>query len=210
MATSLTEFITTEDQLREVVPPPRAPHAWAKTIDHIDSYISDFIGRSPFALLATCDKAGHMDISPKGDPPGFVRVLDEKTLAIPDRPGNGRADSFRNIVENPRIGVYFLVPGRQETLRVSGGARLARDAWLLEEMAVKGKPAQLAVIVDVEEAFFHCAKCVVRSHLWDAEQWLDSADLPSVARALISEARIEASEETVTAALQKDIETRLY
>ena len=120
-------------------------------------------------MIASSSKDGKMDISPKGDPPGFVRVVDENTLAIPDRPGNGRADTFRNILENPRISVYFLVPGRGETLRVNGSAQLVRDPELLEGFAVKGKPAQLAIAVNVEEAFFHCAKCVVRSNLWDAQ-----------------------------------------
>ncbi|MGH2611295.1 MAG: MSMEG_1061 family FMN-dependent PPOX-type flavoprotein, partial [Tepidiformaceae bacterium] len=158
MSARLTDIITSEEQLREVVPPPRGSGAWDKSISTIDEHTAAFIAKCPFVLVATSDASGRMDVSPKGDPPGFIRILDERTIAIPDRPGNGRADSFRNILANPRIGLYFLVPGRSETLRINGGARLARDQWLLDEMAVKGRPAQLALVVDVEEVFFHCAK----------------------------------------------------
>ncbi|MBK9344251.1 MAG: pyridoxamine 5'-phosphate oxidase family protein [Dehalococcoidia bacterium] len=151
-----------------------------------------------------------MDISPKGDPAGFIRVLDEHTLAIPDRPGNGRADTFRNLLENPRVSVYFLVPGRSETLRVNGFARLVKDRWLLEEMAVKGHPAQLAIAVTVEEAFFHCAKCVVRSNLWDAGAWGDASELASLGAVMRDQLKLQVPAEAIEAGLQKDIETRLY
>lgn len=206
----LSQFITTEDELREVIPAPRNQATWDKTIRCIDEHSAAFIAKSPFLLLATADRPGRMDISPKGDPAGFVRVLDEKTLAIPDRPGNGRADSFRNILETGRIATFFLVPGRSETLRVNGGARLARDQWLLDDLSMKGKPAQLAVIVDVEEVFFHCAKCVVRSGLWDAEHWTDASGLASLAAIVRDQVRIEAPVEAIEANLQKDIDTRLY
>ncbi|MEX1104324.1 MAG: MSMEG_1061 family FMN-dependent PPOX-type flavoprotein, partial [Dehalococcoidia bacterium] len=144
------------------------------------------------------------------DPPGFVHILDEHTIAIPDRPGNGRADTFRNILENPRIGLYFLVPGRQETLRINGGARLVRDQWLLDRMAVKGRPAQLALVVDVEEVFFHCAKCIVRSNLWDADEWLDASDLASMGQVMRAQIKLDVPAEAIEQSLQKDIETRLY
>lgn len=206
----LTDILTTEDQLREVVPPPRGSGAWDKDITAIDEHTAAFIAKCPFVLVATSDAAGKMDVSPKGDPPGFIRVLDEKTIAIPDRPGNGRADSFRNILENPRIGLYFLVPGRSETLRINGGARLARDPWLLDEMAVKGKPAQLAIVVDVEEVFFHCAKCIVRSNLWNADEWLDASDLASLGQIMRDQLRLEVAAEVVDESLAADVEKRLY
>ncbi len=155
---SFTNVISSEELLREIIPTPKGFGVWEKSLTFIDPHAAAFIAKSPFAMIASSSKDGKMDISPKGDPPGFVRVVDENTLAIPDRPGNGRADTFRNILENPRISVYFLVPGRSETLRVNGAAQLVRDADLLEGFAVKGKPAQLAIAVNVEEAFFHCAK----------------------------------------------------
>ena len=210
MPRTFEDVITDEAQLREVIPEPRSPGAWDKTITAIDEHTAAFIGKSPFVLIASSSLDGHMDVSPKGDPPGFVRVLDPTTLAIPDRPGNGRADSFRNLLENPRVGLYFLVPGRQETLRVNGGARLVRDPWLLNEMAVKEKPAQLALIVDVEEVFFHCAKCVVRSGLWDAEHWTDASDLASMGQVMRDHIKLDVPAEAIDRGLQKDIETRLY
>ena len=204
------DVITSEDQLREVVPAPRSSGAWDKTISAVDEHTAAFISKCPFVLVATSDASGRMDVSPKGYPPGFVQVLDEKTIAIPDRPGNGRADTFRNILENPRIGLYFLVPGRQETLRINGGARLVRDQSLLDQMAVKGRPAQLALVVDVEEVFFHCAKCIVRSNLWAADQWLDASDLASMGQVMRDQIRLDVPAEAIDRNLQKDIETRLY
>jgi len=134
-----------------------------KVIDHIDDHCRAWIERSPFAVISTVDRDGHMDVSPKGDPPGFVRVLDEKTLAIPDRPGNLRADSFQNILDNPRIGLMFIIPRRGEVVRVSGSAQIVRDPPLLQSMAVDGRTPILATLVRVEEAFYHCAKAMIRS-----------------------------------------------
>jgi PPOX class probable FMN-dependent enzyme len=208
--TTFSSVITSEEQLRGIIPEPRGSGAWDKSLGFIDPHAAAFIGKSPFAMIATTDTGGRMDISPKGDPPGFVRVLDERTLAIPDRPGNGRADTFRNLLENPRISVYFLVPGRSETLRVNGSARLVTDAWLLDEMAVKDRPAQLAIIVDVEESFFHCSKCVVRSNLWDAEDWADVSELASLGAVMRDQLKLQVPAEVIEAGLQKDIETRLY
>lgn len=161
-------------------------------------------------MIATTSRDGKMDISPKGDPPGFVRVLDEHTLAIPDRPGNGRADTFRNLLDNPRISVYFLVPGRSETLRINGSAQLVTDDWLLNDLSVKGKPAQLAIAVNVEESFFHCAKCVVRSNLWDAGAWEDASELASLGAVMRDQLKLEVTAEAIEAGLNRDIATRLY
>jgi hypothetical protein len=209
MAT-FTDVIANEEALRGIIPPPRGSGAWEKSLTFIDPHAAAFIGKSPFAMIATTSGDGKMDISPKGDPPGFVRVLDENTLAIPDRPGNGRADTFRNILENPRISVYFLVPGRSETLRVNGAAQLVRDPVLLESMAVKGNPAQLAIAVTVEESFFHCSKCVVRSNLWAAEAWDDASELASLGAIMKDQLKLQVEAEAVEAGLRKDIETRLY
>jgi len=207
---AFADIISTEDALRAIIPAPRGSGAWDKSLDFIDPHSAAFISRSPFVMIATSSASGQMDISPKGDPPGFVRVVDERTLAIPDRPGNGRADTFRNLLENPRLSVYFLVPGRSETLRVNGSARLVKDQWLLDEMAVKGRPAQLAIAVDVEEAFFHCAKCVVRSNLWDAASWDDASELASLGQVMRDQLKLQVEAEKIEAGLQRDIETRLY
>jgi PPOX class probable FMN-dependent enzyme len=139
-----------------------------------------------------------------------VRVLDEHTLAIPDRPGNGRADTFRNILQTGRISVYFLVPGRSETLRINGSAKLVRDADLLDSMAVKGRPAQLAIVVTAEEVFFHCSKCVVRSNLWDASAWEDASELASLGAIMKDQLKLQVDAAVIEAGLEKDIATRLY
>lgn len=207
---TFSNIIASEESLRGVILPPRGTGVWDKSLKFIDPHAAAFIGKSPFAMIATTSSDGKMDISPKGDPPGFVRVLDEHTLAIPDRPGNGRADTFRNLLDNPRISVYFLVPGRSETLRVNGSAQLVTDEWLLNDLAVKGKPAQLAIAVTVEESFFHCAKCVVRSNLWDAEAWEDASELASLGAIMKDQLKLEIPAETLEAGLDRDIATRLY
>lgn len=207
---AFSDVISDESTLREVIAEPRGSGAWDKSLTFIDPHAAAFIGKSPFVMIATTDRAGRMDISPKGDPAGFVQVLDERTLAIPDRPGNGRADTFRNLLDNPRISAYFLVPGRSETLRVNGSAQLVKDAWLLEQMAVKGRPAQLAIVVSVEESFFHCSKCVVRSNLWDAGEWEDASELASLGAVMRDQLKLQVDAAVIEAGLEKDIATRLY
>ena len=151
-----------------------------------------------------------MDISPKGDPPGFVRVLDDQTLAIPDRLGNRRADTFGNLLQCPNVGLLFLIPGKQETLRVSGTARIVRDLWVREPMAMAGKLPDFALIVNVREVFFHCAKCVIRSGLWNSRAWPQLDGLASLAQALVAQGRLEQSVEEVHALIEKDKRERLY
>jgi len=142
-----------------------------KIFDHVDEYAAAFIRRSPLLLLATSDSSGRLDVSPKGDAPGFVTIQDERTLLLPERPGNKLAFGFRNILENPRVGMVFLVPGTTETLRANGTAELTRDPELLERMAAKGKPALLVTRITVEECFVHCGKAFIRSALWKPETW---------------------------------------
>ncbi len=202
--------IATEDDLRAIILAPPPGGVWDKTLPFLEDHSKAFIAASPFVMIASSDPSGHVDISPKGDPPGFVQVLDDNTLAIPDRPGNGRVDTFRNLLANPRIGLYFLVPGRSETLRVSGSATLVRDQWLLDKMAVKDRPAQLAIVVNVEESFFHCAKCVVRSNLWDTNDWQDVSHLASLGKIMKDQLKLEVPAEAIEKGLNKDIDTRLY
>ena len=155
-----------------------------KVIDHIDPHCRAWIERCPFIVVSSVDADGAMDVSPKGDPPGFVKVLDEHTLAIPDRLGNNRGDTFLNVLQNPSIGIVFIVPKRREVVRVSGMAQIVTDAELLETMAVQGKRPDLALVVRVKEAFFHCGKSMIRSGLWEPERWSSIDGLPSYAQAL--------------------------
>ena len=179
-----SDVIRTEAEIRDILGEV-LPSQVNKIIDHIDQHCRAWIERSPFVVVTTADKDGRIDVSPKGDPPGFVKVLDDKTLAIPDRPGNHRADSFVNIIQNPRIGLMFVVPKRTEVVRVSGTAQIVRDRPLLKTMAINTRVPQLAILVNVEEAFYHCGKAMVRSRMWQPDHWADIDGLPSYAQALI-------------------------
>ena len=174
--------VTTIEALREIYP-EQFELVDDKTIDHLDDHCRAFIARSPFVLIASSDGAGHFDISPKGDPAGFVRVLDDHTLAIPDRPGNHRVDTFTNVIRHPHVGLIFLIPGVRNTLRVSGRATVVTDEDLRASMAIDGRVPALALVVEVEEAFAHCAKCIIRSKLWSGEGGSDG--LPSLGRMMV-------------------------
>ena len=202
-----TDIVTDAEELRQLLGQP-APLSTAKCLPALDRHARAFIERSPFVLIASSNARGQTDVSPKGDPPGFVRVLDDTTLAIPDRLGNRRADTFLNILDNPRVGLLFLVPGKSESLRVNGAARIVRDAALRESMAVRGKTPDLALAVEVEEAFFHCSKCMIRSSLWKPEAWPPLHGLPTLAEALTEAAGIPVEElETL---VEKSERERLY
>ncbi len=176
------ELVTSERGLRDVVPaPPAGAPALRKQIDHLDAHCREFIARSPFLVLATAAD-GSCDVSPRGGPPGFARVLDERRLLVPEYPGNRRADSHRNLLENPRASLIFVIPRLRETLRVAGSACITRDAGLLADLAVNGKPPRLGIGVEVEEAFIHCAKAFIRSGLWQPETW--PAEVPSASAML--------------------------
>jgi PPOX class probable FMN-dependent enzyme len=173
--------ITTVEELRELYPPPKE-RSVQKELVHLDSHCRDYIALSPFVLVASSNSAGACDVSPKGGPPGFVRVLDEHRLAIPDATGNRRLDSLQNMLENPHVGLVFLIPGMGETLRVNGSVELTRDPALLEGLDTGGKPAALALVVTAQQVYLHCAKCVIRSKLWQPDSWSES--LPSAAQIL--------------------------
>ena len=153
-----------------------------------------WIGRSPFCMIATSGADGTCDVSPKGDPPGFVRVLDAVTLAVPERPGNRRVDGYRNVLTNPHVGLIFVVPGRKDTLRVNGRARLVRDADYFDALAVRGKRPILAMEVTVEEVFYHCSKAFLRSALWDPATWRPD-ELPSRSAIVVATERTDATVE---------------
>ncbi len=170
-------LVTTMEQL-DALYGERMPTSIIKEIDHISDGYRKLIEASPFVAIATSGPEG-LDCSPKGDPVGFVRILDDKTLAIPDRPGNNRIDGFRNIVRDPRIALLFLIPGVGETLRVNGRAAISVDPKLMQDFAVNGKLPRSVLIVHIETVFFHCAKAIMRSKLWDEGTKVERKSLPS-------------------------------
>ncbi|MFP5069205.1 pyridoxamine 5'-phosphate oxidase family protein [Pseudonocardia nantongensis] len=172
--------IRTLAELQEIIGDATAP-ALAKERDHLVDVHREWLAVSRFVLLATSGAAGTCDVSPKGDPAGFVHVVDDRTVAIPERPGNGRVDGWRNVLENPHVGLIFLVPGRNDTLRINGRARLVRDADYFDALAVRNRRPLLACEVDVDQVFFHCPKAFMRSELWQPDGWPAKDRLPSVA-----------------------------
>jgi PPOX class probable FMN-dependent enzyme len=182
-ARGFTDVVETEAQLREIVGEPGAV-AVGKQLYRLDRHCRSIIALSPFLLVGTSDSSVMCDVSPRGDEPGFVVVLDGRTLAIPERPGNRRLDSLLNILQTGAVGLLFLVPGFEETLRVNGRARVVRDADVLERTVARGKRPPVAIGVEVEEYFLHCAKAFKRSQLWDTERWPERSELPSLGRML--------------------------
>jgi PPOX class probable FMN-dependent enzyme len=207
MDRSFEEVITTHQRLRELSAQPSS-RAQGKVIYHIDDICRRFIEACPFVVVASRGANG-MDVSPKGDPPGFVAVLDEKTLAIPDRPGNHRLDTFENLLVHSQVGLLFMIPGNGDTLRVSGTARIVRDGALQARFAVNGKTPDLILIVTVEEAHMHCPKCMIRSKLWSPHHWPDRSNVPSMAEAILAHAKPPENISEVQAAIDGSIE-RLY
>lgn len=171
--------ITTVEQLEAAVGTP-TPAILDKHTTFTTPLMREYIEQARFFVLATSDADGNCDCSPRGDLHSRVLFPDEKTLVLPDRPGNRRADSYRNILENPHVGILFLVPGIDEVVRVNGTASLSTDPDLLAELAMSGKPAQLAVIVQIDEAYLHCARAILRAELWDPQTWADPGTVPSL------------------------------
>jgi uncharacterized protein len=205
---NVEEVIGTRQRLRELSKQP-STRANNKIIDHIDDICRRFIAACPFVIVASRGVDGHIDLSPKGDPAGFVAVLDDTTLAIPDRPGNHRLDTFDNLLTNPEIGLLFLIPGNGDTLRVSGKGRIVRDSSLQSRLAIDGRPPNLVLVVTVEQAFMHCPKCVVRSRLWMPEQWPDRSNVPTLAEAIMAHAKPAETAAEVRAIID-DHNARLY
>jgi PPOX class probable FMN-dependent enzyme len=201
--------VRTPEELREILTPP-GELARAKEVDRLDEICRDFVARSPFVVIASSDGAGRVDVSPKGDPPGFVRVLDERTLAVPDRPGNHRADTFLNVLQHPWVGLLFLVPGSRDTLRVRGRATIVQDEELRASMAVKGRVPRLALVVEVTAAYFHCAKCVVRSGLWGDATRRPQADDRLLAEAMVAHGDLSIAADEMQRLIEEDYRDRLY
>ena len=206
--TPFDEVIATRQRLRELSRQPSS-RAQAKVISHIDGICRRFIAACPFVMVASRGADGLMDVSPKGDAPGFVAVLDEKTLAIPDRLGNHRLDTFENLLTHSELGLFFMIPGHGDTLRVSGTGKIIRDNTLQARLAVNGKEPNLILVVSVEEAFMHCPKCMVRSKLWNPEQWPNRSNVPSLAEAIVVHAKSSETVAEVQAVIDDGI-ARLY
>ncbi|MFJ9784101.1 pyridoxamine 5'-phosphate oxidase family protein [Amycolatopsis sp. NPDC101161] len=202
-------IIDSHEALRELLGDPK-PTTRQKVIGHLDEHARTLIAHSPFVLLATSAPDGSCDVSPRGDPAGSVLVLDDKTLVLADRPGNKLVDSFRNIVDNPHAGLLFLVPGMNETLRVNGRAQLVSDAPYFDALVVQGKRPKLAVVVEVEELYMHCAKAFLRSSLWDPSTWPERAELPSLGTILRDQMSLPMSAEELDADLNERALTQQY
>jgi PPOX class probable FMN-dependent enzyme len=186
-----SRVIASEDALRDLIGLP-TDLVCAKLSTTLNPLTRQFIERSPFLCIATHGADGTCDVSPRGDPPGFVRILDEQTLLIPERPGNRIADSLRNILCTGRIGVLFVIPGVGDSLRVNGKAALTDDAELLAPCVVEDKLPKLGILVDIEEAYTQCSKAFLRSHLWDPSRFVDRASLPTNGAILAELARRDA------------------
>ena len=171
--------VTTADELRDIVGHPNN-YVANKVGKGLSAAHQDWLAHSPLGFVATTDAQGRVDVSPKGDPPGFVHIIDDITIAIPERPGNKRVDGYLNVLERPHVGTLFLIPGRGDTLRINGTARILADADYFEAMTINDKRPILALQIDVEEVFFHCAKAFLRSDAWKPETWNPTA-VPSVA-----------------------------
>lgn len=201
--------VGSESELREILGEVM-PRAATKDRPRLLQPDRDWLAASPFCLIATSAPDGTCDVSPKGDPAGFTHVIDDTTIAIPDRPGNRRADGFRNILTNPHVGLIYLIPGRGETLRINGRARLVSEAPFFDELIVKGHRPQLAIVVEIEQIFFHCAKAFLRSGMWKPETWNPGA-LPSHAALVKSVQQIEESLEDLERYYSPaNYETKLY
>lgn len=178
--------IRSEASLREMIGTAEGL-AVKKSLPRLDRHCRQFIELSPFLAIGTQSAAGQADVSPRGDPAGFVQVLDDRTVAIPDRPGNNRLDTLTNILANSNVGLLFLVPGFEDTLRINGKATLSRDPALLERMTVNNRAPKVAIVVKVEEVFLHCAKAFKRSRLWDPTAQVDRKVMPSLGRIILEQ-----------------------
>lgn len=201
-------LVDSHEALSAIYAPP-AERVRLKQVDRLDAHCRAFIAASPFCVLATCGRSG-ADCSPRGDAPGFVAVADDRTLLIPDRRGNNRIDSLRNIIDNPRVALLFLVPGADETFRVNGEARISRDPALCARFAVGGRAPSTVLVVDVREAFIQCARALRRSHLWDGTRHLPRTALPSTGEVLAAHTggKVDAAE--YDAALEQTLRRTLY
>ncbi len=196
-------------KLIEIIGEPK-PDVATKEMPALDSHCRYFISLCPFLCISTADASGNQDVSPRGDPPGFVRVLDDRTILIPDRKGNRRVDTMRNILENPNVGLLLMLPGVEEVVRINGKATLTEDKTLLADSAVNGSIPALGVIVKIDDVFFHCAKAVIRSKLWAPETPIQRSEFPTYGEIVRDQRVPDGDAANINAELQTDYKTRLY
>ena len=204
------EEITDIERLRELLPEYKGSNTDLKVTDRINAVAKKFISCAPFVIVATKASQGLIDVSPKGDPAGFVEVFDDKTLIVPDRLGNHRVDGFVNLLTDPSVGLIFVVPGHGDTLRVAGKARIVKDKKISERLSINKKQPLLAMVVDVEEVFMHCSKSFIRSRLWHPDQWPSRGTAPTLAEWVVGTVEREQTVEDVQVIHTNDEENRLY
>ena len=213
-STFAPEHIVADEAALRGLFPPTHDLAIKKVQTKLDVHTQNFIQRSPFLCIGTQNAAGKADVSPRGDPKGFVKILDDTTLAIPDRPGNNRLDTLVNILSNPSVGILFFVPGFDDTMRVNGQAQLVTEPALLDQMSMHGRSPTLAIVVKVETVFIHCAKAFRRSGLWDPEQLQDRRDMPSLMNIILDlttgAPQDPADQRKLDDALEDDYKSTLY
>lgn len=205
------DYISSHEELRSIYQTPDSTDvAVRKELERLDGHCRSFIARSPFVLIGSSDGNGNADVTPKGDRPGFAATLDGRTIAIPDRPGNNRLDTLENVIVNPAVGLLFLIPGMNETLRVNGEARVTVDASLREHMAVEGRPAISVLVVTVKAAYMHCAKAFMRSRLWKTETWPDRSTLPTLGQIFRDQLAVDDTAEQADRRLDKAYKETLW
>ncbi len=203
------KFVETREELRARYGSP-SEKAARKVLDRLDRHARAFLDHCPFVAVGTQDRSGNADVTPRGDRPGFIAVLDDRTLAIPDRPGNQRLDTFENLLENPAVGLLCLIPGMQETLRINGTARLTFDADLCTQLGVNGRPAQAVMLVEIAAVYMHCAKAFLRSSLWKPETWPPRDVMPSFGEILRDQLALETGAEEIDAALDQSYQKTMW
>lgn len=201
--------LESESDLRAVYKQP-SPPAIAKDIGRIDEHCRRFIELSPFLCIGTMNREGFGDVSPRGGEPGFVHVLDDKHLAIPDRPGNNRLDTLKNLVDQPGVGLMFMIPGFEDIVRVNGTARVSRDPALMARFLVEGKPPLSVVVVEVREAFLHCGKAIRRARLWEPAARVDRGAYPSTGQVLRDQLSLDVEPKVIDDALEASARKTLY
>ena len=206
---AITQTVTDVGTLKDIIGEPK-PAIANKEMQALDKHFRHFLSLCPFLCISTADADGNQDISPRGDPPGFVRVLDDTTVLIPDRKGNRRVDTMRNILENPNVGLLMFLPGVEEVMRINGKATITEDPALLADSAVNGSVPVLGIVVKIDDVFFHCAKAIIRSQLWSPETPIDRADFPSYGEIVRDQREPDGNATEIDAGLQDDYRTRLY